>query len=432
MTDPLLNRYWLNQLVSYDKLLVGFSGGLDSTVLLHILSLQPELHCKISAVHIHHGLSTNASVWQSHCQQFCAEHEIPIIVRQVEFARGANIEENARMARYQEFAALLADHDCLLLAHHRDDQAETLLLQLFRGAGLNGLSAMLPSKPFARGNVVRPLLDYSRKMLEDYAKLHKLAWIEDESNQDCTFSRNYLRHEIVPLLQEKWPGVVNSLVRSASHCQQALRNLEALALIDCAELAERNDTLSLLPLQTLTRDRLSNVLRLWLKNNQVRLPSTTIFNCLIDEVMAATMDAQPCVQWGTVRVTRYQQKLYLLKNEICLPVTVEWSNFPERIFIEGLGFLQATAVDKGLRVPAGIDVQVRFREGGELFNWHGQTKQLKKLLQQWQVPPWQRDSIPLIYIDNCLAAIVGFAISDDYYSNEPAQVYSIVHSTDER
>ncbi len=464
MTDSLFDADWLTQLASYHTLWVGFSGGLDSTVLLHSLACQPALVSKLSAVHVHHGLSPNADAWLEHCQTVCASLSIPLIVRFVEFDQRSNIEEHARKARYEAFAALMGENDGLLLAHHADDQAETLLLQILRGAGVDGLAAMPVVKPLGFGELVRPFLHHSRASLEAYAGLHQLNWIDDESNQDSAFSRNYLRNQVMPLLRARWPSVATSLARTATHCQQAKINLQALADLDCAELA--TDTLSMSALKIRDHARLANVLRIWLSNNQVRLPSTPTFNRIINEVILASKDAMPCVEWDGISVRRYQDTLYILKNayhplwanigkELCTDnpssalrapsphvwgegnkegssleetvsraISMEWPQFPAPLLL-GEGSLCATSVDKGLHVPAGSRVQVRFRAGGELFSWHGQTKTLKKLLQEWHVPPWQRDRVPLIYVDDELAAVVGFGVSDRFYEVNLSYTYHI-------
>ena len=425
MTEPLLGSDWLTELERYQKLVVGFSGGLDSTVLLHYLSSYPALYNKLSAIHIHHGLSANAATWAEHCQRVCASLGIPLVIRHIEFNRTANIEENARRARYQEFASMLSINDCLLLGHHQDDQAETLLLQLLRGAGVDGLAAMAPVKKLAGHNLCRPLLMHPRQTLVDYARLHHLSWIEDESNQNQAFSRNYLRHQVMPLLHDKWPGAAANLARTAHHCQQAQANLEDLALLDCPALADRHATFSLDSLRNLSHARVSNVVRVWLKNNSIRAPSANVFNCLIDEVIFAKSDAQPCVQWHDIAIKRYRQTLYIVPDKKISPLLMQkWYNFPQPVRINNM-LLHATLTDKGIKVPKGAHISVGFRQGGEQITWHGQTKELKKLLQQWQVPPWQRAEIPLIYINDCLAAVVGFAISDHYFSKDGENVYAI-------
>ena len=417
MTDTLLDVAWLNRLASYQTLFVGFSGGLDSTVLLHNLACQPELASKISAVHIHHGISRYADDWQAHCQSFCDSLSIPLIVCRVAVGTLSNIEEQARKARYAAFITLIGAQDGLLLAHHADDQAETVLLHLFRGAGVDGLAAMPAIKSLGKGALIRPYLSHSRVSLEAYASVHQLSWVDDDSNQDSLFSRNYLRHQVMPLLRARWPGVVGNLVRTASHCQQAKSNLHALAELDCDDLAGTGNRLSLTAIQApIDRARIANVLRVWLKNNQTRLPPTETLNRLIDEVILARNDAAPCVEWDGVSVRRYQTTLYLLKNETeRSSISIDWPLFPEPLQVNE-SCLIASPTDQGLHVPLSSKVHVGFRQGGELFYWHGQTKTLKSLLQQWHVPPWERDTVPLIYIDGELAAVVGFAISDRHFS----------------
>lgn len=425
MADTLLDAVWLNQLSDYRTLFVGFSGGLDSTVLLHDLARQPELVSKLSAVHIHHGLSMHADDWQIHCQSFCAARSIPVIVHQLAIESRSNIEEHARNARYEAFSALLGEQDALLLAHHADDQAETVLLQLFRGAGVNGMAAMSTVKAFGKGKLIRPYLTHSRASLEAYASMHQLTWVDDDSNQDSVFSRNYLRHQVMPLLRARWPGVVKNLARTANHCQQAKKNLYALAELDCDGLACAGNTLSISLLKTQSNARLVNVLRVWIEKNQTRLPSTDTLNRLINEVILAKNDAIPCVEWDGICVRRYQNTLYLLKNEMMSrPAFISWPLFPAPLKL-GNDCLMAVPAEKGLRVPLGSHVHVRFRQGGELFYWHGQTKTLKSLFQQWHVPPWQRDAIPLIYINEELVVVVGFAVNDRYFSMESTFVYQI-------
>lgn len=458
VSDSLLTEDWFVSLGNYQTLFVGFSGGLDSTVLLHAIAREPALVGKLQAVHVHHGLSVNADIWQAHCQQFCETLSVPLLTREVQIDAHANIEEGARIARYQVFSALLAENDCLLLGHHMDDQAETLLLQLFRGAGVDGMAAMMPVNELAKGVLARPLLQYSRETLEAYAHQHKLTWVDDESNQNSAFSRNYLRHQIMPLLREKWPGIVGNLARSAAHCQQAKLNLKALAEIDCIELDRPRDRLSLPPLQTLNHARLVNVLRVWLKRNHVRYPSTVILNRLIDEVIFARKDASPIIEWDGIAIRRYQQVLYLLKEEASYRSTcIEWLDFPAPLRLDEEdsysicakalhGSVRANVArhpecsegspevtlpgSQGVKIPPGSCVQVRFRQDGALFYWHGQTKRLKKLFQQWQIPPWQRDRVPLLYINGKLAAVIGFAVNDHYCSTEHADTYCIkLHST---
>lgn len=426
MTRSLLDTDWLKKLDRYRRLYIGYSGGLDSTVLLHNLISHCSLTNKLTAVHINHGLSPNALTWQKHCEKFCSGYKIPLVIEQVEFTRQANIEEEARKARYKAFARLLNESDALVLGHHLNDQAETLLLQLFRGAGIDGLAAMAPIKQFAQGELLRPFLHYSRQSLEDYAQFHQLKCVDDESNLDVSYTRNFLRHQVLPVLQQRWPAIETNLGRTTQHCQQAKANLDDLARIDCPSLNESSMTLPVASLHALSQARLSNVLRVWFKCNQVKLPSTLIFNRVIKEVIQAKEDANPLVAWKDACVRRYQQTLYLIKHEPKIVFQARmWPSFPKPLTIEGLGKIYAEQRDKGLVLPEQAKVEVRFRTGGELFNWHGQTKQLKKLFQEWHIPPWQRDSIPLLYVNSLLAAVIGYAIADCFYDEGVLNAYQL-------
>lgn len=429
VTKPLLDSEWISRLKQYKRLIVGFSGGLDSTVLLHALLSQPSLVKKIVAVHINHGISSNAEYWQRHCESFCINFNINFKSETVEFDRSANIEEGARIARYEVFSSLVTKQDCLLLAHHLDDQAETLLLQLFRGAGVDGLAAMPEFGQLGMAVLARPFLKCSREQLEHYAAFHDLNWIEDESNQDVSYSRNYLRQQIMPILRKKWPGVVGNIARTATHCQQARANLDDLALQDSPELLEPAGALFIEPLKTLTIERITNVLRLWLKKNQIQLPSTLTFQRLIHEVIFASPDAMPLVSWDKIQVRRYKDHLYLDKKTLVnMPSQYDWTDFPQPLVLSDNDVnLTAQRTNQGVMVPQGAKLTIRYRQGGELFSWHGQTKHLKKLFQEWKVPPWLRDSIPLVYINDQLAVVVGYAVSDLFFTKDSAKAWEILN-----
>ncbi len=451
----LLSTEWVLRLNQFNQLIVGFSGGLDSTVLLHALAAQQLLFNKIVAVHINHGINANAHFWQEHCKQFCQKLGISFRAQSVQFDRSANIEERARIARYSVFSTLVKEQDCLILGHHLDDQAETVLLQLFRGAGVDGLAAMPELAQFGHGRLVRPFLQYYREQLEHYAFLHQLNWVEDESNCDITYSRNYVRQEIIPLLKNKWPKVVGNIARTASHCQQAQRNLDVLAMTDLslkeiknkplsehvlsAELGMRingnerdksqnilaGKALAIEPLKKLSFDRIANILRVWLKKNQVQLPSTITFHRLIHEVIFSSQDAVPIVSWGNTCVRRYQNHLYLDKKNRCnLPSDVQWTEFPLPLNVGNSEIkLIAQQANQGLIIPQNVALFIRFRRGGEDFFWHGQTKRLKKLFQEWGIPPWLRERVPLVYFDDILAAVVGYAISDLFFTQDSSNAW---------
>lgn len=427
MTKSLLTENWVMRLAQLDRLIIGFSGGLDSTVLLHLLASESQLKLKLMAVHINHGLSPHADAWQQHCARQCLQLGINFVAQTVNFDRSANIEEGARNARYNLFSSMLRHNEAVIVGHHLDDQAETLLLQLFRGTGIDGLAAMSASNTLGLGSIIRPLLTHSREHLQTYAERNQLEWIEDESNQCIHYSRNYLRQEVMPLLIKQWPGVTTTIARTATHCQQAKLNLDALAQMDCPELNKTTNRLFIEPLRHFTVERISNVLRVWLKNNQAKLPPTSTFQRLIQEVLYASPDAMPLVSWSKVQIRRYRNYLYLeTKTAFDLPSSIEWLDFPNSLIVaDGKMSLSASKSKKGLNLACGAKIHIRFRQGGEVLCWHGQTKLLKKLMQDFGIPPWLRDRIPLLYVNEQLAAVVGYAISDLFYTESETTAYEI-------
>lgn len=430
LIKQLLSDQWLECFAGYQRLIIAYSGGLDSTVLLHLIASHKLLASKSLVVHVNHKLSVHAELWQAHCKQQCAELGLAFESQEVAFDKSCNIEEGARTARYQVFSSLLTNKDCLLLAHHQDDQAETVLLQLFRGAGIQGLSAMSELSQLGGADLARPLLSYTRDQLHQYALDQGLKWVEDESNQSSQYARNFLRNELMPSIAQRWSGVSNALARAAQHCKQAQSNLEALALIDCPALSTKPNILDIEQITALSKDRIVNVLRLWLKQNQVQAPSSASFLRLIDEIIAADADAMPLVSWSDIEIRRYRNKLYLQKkHQVQVPQTISWEQFPGPLTDQtNAVYLTAIKAQQGLKVPQQAQIEVRFRIGGEVFTWHGQTKKLKKLVQEWGVPPWLRNKVPLIYINNELAAVVGYAVSDAFYSNSEGWLISMANN----
>jgi tRNA(Ile)-lysidine synthase len=418
VTNGILDKIWLDRLLQYERLFLGFSGGLDSTVLLHALSMQDTLRCHIHAIHIHHGLSPSATEWAQHCQAVCERLGVAMTTYQVEIDASNNIEAKARQARHAVFYSKLSASDALLLAHHQDDQAETVLLNLMRGAGVDGLAAMQAIQPLVKGCVLRPLLHETRATLQAYAETYGLSWVNDQSNQDEQFSRNFLRHRVMPLLKVKWPAALQNMARTAAHCQQAKLNLEALAEHDSVDIA--SNQLDCNALNSLPRPRVVNILRVWISNNGFYLPSEANLYRLIDELILARQDANPLVTFGGVAVRRYRGHLYCYKQTTNLQENIHWSQFPSPLTLgENKGTLWVEKARQGLIVPEHSQVEVRYRQGREQLRLHGQTKSLKKLFQAWLIPPWLRETVPLIYINQKLAAVVGYAISDEFYGEDP-------------
>jgi len=400
------------------RLWIAYSGGLDSHLLLYALAqLRPQF--ELRAVHIHHGLHAQADNWAKHCQEVCQVLEIACEVKRVKvrLAPRESLEANARSARYDAIGQLLAPGDVVLTAQHADDQAETLLLQLLRGAGVAGLAAMPPISRLAKGWLVRPLLAYTRAQLQDYARQANLHWIEDSSNADTRFARNFLRHEIMPLLQQRWPRVSHILSRSARHQAEADELLQILAEEDLQTCKGRTPEQLFLPaLSRLKPVRQRNVLRFWIKKLGLPLPSTVQLQHIFSDIVTAKADRQPVVRWRGGEVRRYRDFLFAMPNLPPAPNrNLIWS-FPETLPLP-LGELRAVQ-GRGLSLETGASLQVRFRQGGETFRMRGYQRAVKKLLQTAELPPWQRPFIPLIYFENTLVAIPNIGVADGFVAQE--------------
>lgn len=409
------------------RCLVAFSGGLDSSVLLHaLMSLCQVKHlaCHIEAVHIHHGLHQEADHWADHCQGVCDHFGIKMHLLKVNAnaEKGESPEAAARQARYSALASLIDNGDLLLLAHHQDDQAETLLLQLLRGSGPRGQAGMPAMTSFAGGDILRPLLDTKRSDLADYAHAHDLRWIEDQSNDDTRFDRNFLRHRIMPLLKERWPAASKTLSRAASHQAEASQLLGVLAESDCAMVQGSNaDVLSVNALLGLDNARQRNVLRYWLHDQGFSQPASVHLDNICTEVLQATNDSMPCVHWPGTEVRRYRDDLFAMRplQEHDTQACYRW-NMKQSLTLPDLaGKLCSRPVSgQGLKAALcqSMPVTVRFRQGGESCQPVGRDHhhELKKLFQEVGLAPWERSRVPLIYLGDQLAAAVGLCLCQPF------------------
>jgi tRNA(Ile)-lysidine synthase len=395
------------------SLLLAFSGGVDSCVLLHALAqAKKTLNFNLQAMHVHHGLSPNADAWADFCAKTCAVYQVPLEIAKVNVEKnaGLGLEAAAREARYQ--ALLGANADYILLAHHQDDQAETLLLQLLRGAGLKGLSAMALHDTDRR--LLRPLLDIPRAEIELYAKSAKLSWIEDESNLDTQYDRNYCRHEVMPVIKARFPAAGATLARSATHLAEAADLLDELAQLD-AENCILNQHLNLDALKSLSYPRVKNLTRLWLVSLGVGLPSKDRLDELLDQLLHAKVDASIKVTIEGKTIRRYQELAYLEQSAEALPFAMSWQGEQEISLPDGSVLSFELVIGQGLAVDRlGVDrLRIESRQGGERFKpaLNRPTRTLKHLLQESNFAPWLRDRLPLIYLEDTLAVVPGIGVS---------------------
>lgn len=426
----------LKELTPNAKVYVAYSGGVDSHVLLHLCAAIPTLRPRLTAVYVHHGLQTVADDWAVHGEVVSQQLGVAFICLRVDAkaASGVSPEEAARDARYQAFATLLNHHDVLLLAQHQDDQLETVLLQLFRGAGLQGLAGMPVIAPLGLGYAIRPLLGVSKQAIVNFAKQQRLSWIEDPTNQSNAFDRNLLRNAVLPILTQRWPMLATTVARSAKHCAEAHDTLQSQTQSALARVLDVNSQaidLAKLALSSPYQQRL--IIRHWLQTQGLKMPSEAILSAIFEQVIAAGQSRNPELVYQQVSIRRFRQQLYCIPLDTTTHQTQQAVLWPveQSFFTLSTGNqLQLVTAEQGINrdLWQAAEVSVRFREGGEKIALKGRTgrQSLKKLYQEAVIPPWQRANMPLIYLDGQLAAVADRWISRDFWTDDSTNACRLI------
>lgn len=413
MHDALRGTFWF---VPGATLKVAFSGGCDSHVLLYALTqLRGPFALRLSAIHVDHGLHPMSRDWVERCREVCAQLQVDFTAERVEVrtaARSGGLEAAARRARYEVLAKCLGGGEILLTAHHQDDQAETVLQQLLRGGGPAGLAAMPAVAPFAGGWHARPLLGFRRARLVEYATREGLAWIEDSSNLDTRLARNFLRHRVLPLLEQRWPAATRCLVRSAGHAAEAAEALDGLARSDLRLCLGTDGAVAVRTLRRLEIARQRSALRYWIRGVLGAPPQAQELDEILRQLATDTRTRHAAITLAHGEVRRYRDRLWLLgtRGKAVAATPLSWDFATPLPLPATDGQLRAVrTIGAGLSCArlAGRSVEVRFRAGGERVRRQGSGvhQSLKKLLQESGVPPWQRAWLPLVYADGVLAAI---------------------------
>jgi tRNA(Ile)-lysidine synthase len=403
-----------------DRLCVGLSGGIDSMVLLDVLAILAPRHAwRLSAVHVNHQLSDNASAWATFCRRECRARKVPLRVVKVHVARGNSTEAAARSVRYEAYRACSADR--IVLAHNQDDQVETLLLRLLRGAGVKGLAGMPRTRKEGNLHVARPLLDVSRQEIEGYAKRRKLQWMEDESNTDIHYLRNFLRSDILPRMAPRVPGYRATLTRAAANLADAAELLDDLALLDSRDCL-RDDTLLVAGLQQLSVVRAGNLLRHFLARAEITMPDRRALDEALRQALNAKQDARVNIDLGSHRLHRFEGALHLVRKQ----------GTPDS------GFSAAWQGERSLRVAVlgatltmkpgrgnGIDLErlseapvtLRLRQGGERLrpDANRPRRSIKDLFREHGVPPWVRDRVPFLWSGRHLVWVPGLGVDQRFH-----------------
>ncbi|MEI7613255.1 MAG: tRNA lysidine(34) synthetase TilS [Betaproteobacteria bacterium] len=415
-----LARFFSSRLKPASRLCVALSGGRDSVVLLHALKQRISAsNCSLAAIHVHHGLSAHADAWADFCADYCRSLGVPLNVVRVEVPRdsGEGLEGAARRMRHAAFAAV--DADWMVLAHHRDDQAETVLLNLLRGAGVAGVAGMQAERPQPQGPVlVRPWLDRPRTEIEAYAAEHALRWIDDESNEDLHFRRNFLRCEALPRLEEKFPGARLSLARAAQHFAQGALLLDQLAKIDRAAVIAPSGRIGLDGFNSLAPEREANLLRFVWVDAGFRAPDTRWIDEALRQLACTTAVSETSLSTsdGVLRV--YRGELHITGHFTAVAVVpVPWSGESELAWaggrirllpVTGSGFSR-TLINEG-------GMSFRSRQGGERLqpNPKRPRRSLRNLLQESAVPPWERERLPYLWSNDRLVWVGGLGVDSDF------------------
>lgn len=415
--------------VSTTAMAIAYSGGLDSTVLLHLANTYAKAHnLSLFAFHVHHGLSVNADAWLAHCREQCGAWELPFDAREVKIAeqQKSGIEEAARLKRYAALGGMCNAHQVplLLTAHHQDDQAETVLLQLLRGSGVAGLSGMDSANhaPDLLGDASlmmgRPLLNLTREQLECYASQNELSFVEDESNLDPRYARNALRHQVMPILQQYFPGFQQRFSRTAQHAQSAQQLLIALAAQDLATCLE-GTYLLVSKLQSFSDERIDNMLRYWFGLRGMRMPSTSWLREMRTQLLQAKHDAQVCVTHADCHIRRHRDRVFITLRDDAIvdeidALTFQWDGSAAMHFPRFGGTLYFDAVEAGMDVAKLRDqtLTLQLRSGGERLKLalNRPTKSLKYHYQAFDVPAWERLRLPLLFNGKTLLFAAGIGM----------------------
>lgn len=393
--------------------LIGLSGGVDSVALLHLfVQARSQRNLTLRAVHIHHGLSPNADAWAAFCRQLCTQWDVPCEVRKVQVGGTQGLEGNARHARYQAVADFISATEIFATAHHLDDQAETFFLALKRGSGVKGLSAMQAVSYRQNFTLFRPLLNASKADLLAYAVQHNLDWVDDESNADTDFDRNFLRQNVLPLLNARWAHFNQMVARSGQHCQEQQQLLEELLRPEFEQCFEQADgSLDIHRFPTFSTLKQRQLIRLWLARCSEPMPTREQLNAVLSQMIAAPADKQPQVQLGEKQIRRYQQRLYIVKplptiapTAYPLPPMIEGLRLPHssiEIRRQGIELIcQVSHQTHRLSLPQALGnetLTLCFGVTGKVAIYgKTQREQMKKIYQQYHIPPWQRPHTPVI------------------------------------
>lgn len=416
------------------RFVIAFSGGVDTAVLMHLLyRASKRFEFPLLALHVDHNINPRSGEWARQCADFCQTRGIPChSTRLDQFNPHNRVPENeARIARYDWLKKQVSERDILLTGHHKNDQAETLMLNLMRGAGARGLAGIQEFRHFGKGMLVRPMLRFTKEQILEYAANHDLDYIDDPANDDLHYDRNYLRHLVLPKLAERWESAIENINQSAKFLADARSMLDDLAEIDIAACRTIGTAflsigyqLNMEEFRKLSRARQINLIRHWIRTHSLPEPGRKSLDNFLETTVDGTADYAE-MDWEGYKLCLFQKRLYLVLNIVqneLESIKVFW-NLQQPLVLEsaGIRLIPNPVVGKGIsvdRLPE--SVSVCFRKGGESFRMSGQShsSKLKKLLQAHSIPPWERSTLPLIYSHDELIAVAPWRVSNDFAASK--------------
>ncbi|QCI19693.1 MAG: tRNA lysidine(34) synthetase TilS [Buchnera aphidicola (Brevicoryne brassicae)] len=405
--------------------LIAYSGGLDSTVLLHqlieIKKITPDI--KIRAIYINHNLTLLAKKWIKHCKKHCKIYQIPLTIKDIDIHQNKNkTEEQLRIKRYSIIYNHLLSEEILLTGHHMNDQCETFFLSLKRGSGPTGLSSMSFETILGNKTIIRPFLNKTKKELELWANRKNLKWIEDFSNFNINHDRNYIRHNIIPVLEKRWPFFLKNCFRTIKICRKETILLNDLLLEKIQNFIKFDNSLNIKSFQNIKKETCTAFIRRWIRLQTIKMPSYKNIECIYHQMILSRKDANPKIVLDENEIRRYKKSLYFIKTPPILNSTfLFWHKKNSKLILpNNLGNL--TQDNQGMSLPKPRKnqlVNIRFQyEGKILILGRDKKRKIKKIWQEKNIPPWLRNQIPLLFYNNIFISALGVFIVNTKYTNK--------------